>query len=95
MTKVPSGLAGEGGGAFSPSTFLFAGPFRTSHVGSVLGDSLFFNLILRGPSLMVLRTAGTCFDNAFPSLGSLKISLIMGYGVPARGAGMSLGWLIL
>ena len=35
MTKVPSGLAGEGGGAFSPSAFLFAGPFKTSHVGSV------------------------------------------------------------
>ena len=78
MTKVPSGLAGEGGGAFSPSAFLFAGPFKTSHVGSVLGDSLFFNLILRGPSLIVVKTAGACFDNAFPSLGSLKISLTMG-----------------
>ena len=49
ITRSPVGLAGEGGEALGPSAFLFAGPVWISHVGSDLGNSLFFNLNLRDP----------------------------------------------
>ena len=57
------------------------GHLKLSHVGSVLGDSLFFNLILRGPSFIEIcgqrvpwfGLAGTSRVGVGNGLGPLKI----------------------